>query len=58
MHFNNYFVEHVRGDMRWGGGGSSRKYWIKIKDGPQGGEGLTEIVIFPTYFSLLPPLNK
>ena len=25
MHFNNYFVEHVRGDMNWGGGeGSSR----------------------------------
>ena len=21
MHFNNYFVEHVRGDMNWGGGG-------------------------------------
>ena len=21
MHFNNYFVEHVRGDMDWGGGG-------------------------------------
>ena len=21
MHFNNYFVEHLRGDMRWGGGG-------------------------------------
>ena len=19
MHFNNYFVEHIRGDMRWGG---------------------------------------
>ena len=35
-HFNNYFVEHIRGDMRWwrwwwgrGGGGWSRKYWIK-----------------------------
>ena len=41
MHFNNYFEEHIRGDMRWlcvcvcvcgggggggGGGGSSRKY--------------------------------
>ena len=24
MHFNNYFVEHVRGDMNWGGEGSSR----------------------------------
>ena len=21
MHFNNYFVERIRGDMRWGGGG-------------------------------------
>ena len=20
MHVNNYFVEHIRGDMRWGGG--------------------------------------
>ena len=20
MHFNNYFVEHIRGDMRWEGG--------------------------------------
>ena len=38
MHFNNYFVEHVRGDMNWGGGWS-----------------LTEILIFPTYFSLPPP---
>ena len=28
MHFNNYFVEHIRGDMRWGGG-VSRKYGIK-----------------------------
>ena len=27
MHFNNYFVEHIRENMRWGG--SSRKYEIK-----------------------------
>ena len=25
---NWYCIEHIRGDMRWGGG-SSRKYWIK-----------------------------
>ena len=28
MHFNNYYVEHIRRDMRWGAG-SSRKYWVK-----------------------------
>ena len=28
MQFNNYFVESIKGDGRWGGG-SSRKYWIK-----------------------------
>ena len=63
MHFNNYFVEHVRGDMRWWwwwwGGGSSRKCWIK-KGGHllftwSAGGRLTEILIFPTYFSLPPP---
>ena len=42
MHFNDYFEEHIRGDMRWlcvcvcvcvcvwGGGGSSRKYLKKV----------------------------
>ena len=39
LYFNNYFVEHIRGDLRCvcvcvcvcvgGGGGSSRKYGIK-----------------------------
>ena len=59
MHFNNYFVEHVRGDMNWGGGGegSSRikKEFTCYFHGLQGGGGLTEIFIFPTYFSLPPP---
>ena len=56
MHFNNYFVEHVRGDMNWGGEGSSRikKEFTCYFHGLQGG-GLTEILIFPTYFSLPPP---
>ena len=26
LHAFLYFLEHIRGDMRWGGGGSSRKY--------------------------------
>ena len=26
MHFDNYIVEHIRGDMRWRGGGSSRTF--------------------------------
>ena len=26
MHFNNYFVEHVRGDMNWGGGEAYRNF--------------------------------
>ena len=42
MHFNNYFVEHVRGDMNWGGGeGSSRikKEFTCYFHGLQGGGG-------------------
>ena len=57
MHFNNYFVEHIRGDMRWGGGGHHVN--IEQKRGVtcylhslQGGGGLTEILMFPKYFSL------
>ena len=63
MHFNNnYFVEHIREDMRWGGahhlmlnkeGGSLMSCYLH---GPQVG-ALTEILIFSTYFSL-PPLHK
>ena len=57
MHFNNYFVERIRGDLRWGGGSSQKKKLNKeagslaiymVRRG-----GLTEI--FPTYFSLAPP---
>ena len=60
MHFNNYFVEHIRGDMRWGGG-----HHVNIEQkrgvtcylhGLKGGGGLTEILIFPTYFSVPSPL--
>ena len=56
MHFNNYFVEHIRGDMRLGGRGVITK--ILNKEGRSLAiymvcrGGLTEIVIFPTYFSL------
>ena len=34
MHFNNYFVEHIRGDLRWGRGGGIITDYLH---GPQGG---------------------
>ena len=58
MHFNNYFVEHVRGDMNWGGGGvitNKEGVHLLFSWSAGGGGGLTEILIFPTYFSLPPP---
>ena len=30
MHFNNYFVEHVRGDMNWGGGVITNKEGVHL----------------------------
>ena len=41
MHFNNYFVEHIRGDMRWGGGGGGKSEKSVHRPSPlQGGHGL------------------
>ena len=40
MHFNNYFVEHVRGDMNWGAGSSRiKKEFTCYFHGLQGGGG-------------------
>ena len=57
MHFNNYFVEHVRGDMNWGGGVITNKEGVHLlfSWSAGGGGGLTEIFIFPKYFSHPPP---
>ena len=64
MHFNNYFVEHLREDLRWGGGGGggggTQK---KIKKKEAGSLAIYMVLrgalteIFPTYFPP-PPLNN
>ena len=57
MHLNNYFVEHIRGDLRWrGGGGKKRKKKLNKEvgslaiymHGPQGGPyGNFSNIFFP-----------
>ena len=59
MHSNNYFVQDVRGDVRWGGGHHVNIEYGGWSDLPLrwSAEGRGRIIlIFPTYFCFpLPP---